>query len=92
VTKADPEHLAAKRLAAQLAFDLRDFRRAIELLQPLIESDPSRIEELEILLNAWLMLSQPEKAHSFMTQLLSENKQLYEQLKPIAFFDQFIEK
>ncbi len=92
VTKVDPEHLLAKRLAAQLAFDLRDFRRTIELLKPLIEMDPSQIRELELLLNAWLVLSQPEKAHKFMKQLLSENKQLYNQLKSIPFFDQFLEK
>ena len=41
---------------------------------------------------AIITINRPEKAHSFMTRLLSENKQLSEQLKSIAFFDQFIEK
>ena len=92
VTKVNPEHMVATRLSAQLAFDLRDFRRTIELLKPLVKNDPNQIKDLELLLNSWLMLSQREKAHEFMTQLLSDNKNLHNQLKAIAFFDQFSEK
>ncbi|MHA2156987.1 MAG: tetratricopeptide repeat protein, partial [Candidatus Hodarchaeales archaeon] len=88
----DPNHVSAMRLTAQLAFDLRDFRRTIEILQPFIQKDPSHIKDLEILLNAWLMLSQPEKAHKFMNQLINQNKELPSQLKSIAFFDQFLDK
>ncbi|MHA1946033.1 MAG: tetratricopeptide repeat protein [Candidatus Hodarchaeales archaeon] len=91
VISKNPRHIGGVRLAAQIAFDLRDFRRTIELVEPLVENSPINIPDLEILLNSWLMLSQPERAHAFMNKLLSENKEIKSQLKTIAFFDQFLQ-
>ncbi|MHA2172807.1 MAG: tetratricopeptide repeat protein, partial [Candidatus Kariarchaeaceae archaeon] len=92
VINSDPNHKAACLLTAQLAFDLKDYRRTVELLQTEIKNDPFQIKELELLLNSWLMLSQPEKAHSFMADLFAEHKELHAKLQPIAFFDQFTQK
>ncbi|MHA2277819.1 MAG: tetratricopeptide repeat protein, partial [Candidatus Kariarchaeaceae archaeon] len=91
VISNNPKHIGGVRLAAQIAFDLRDFRRTIELVEPLVENPPINLPDLEILLNSWLMLSQPERAHAFMNKLLSENKEIKTQLKTIAFFDQFLQ-
>jgi tetratricopeptide (TPR) repeat protein len=92
VINSDPNHKAACLLTAQLAFDLKDYRRTVELLQTEVKNDPFQIKELELLLNSWLMLSQPEKAHSFMADLFAEHKELHAKLQPIAFFDQFTQK
>ena len=86
VINEKPDHEPAKRIAAQISFDLREYRRTVELLLPLVEKDPSNVPTLELLLNSWFMLSQPEKAHGFMEKLLSENKDLAKTLKSIAFF------
>jgi tetratricopeptide (TPR) repeat protein len=91
VLKENPKHTGGVRLAAQIAFDLRDFRRTVELIEPLVRNTPLMISDLEILLNSWLMLSQPERAHSYMKKLLSEKKELKAQLKTTAFFDQFLQ-
>ncbi|MCK4849685.1 MAG: tetratricopeptide repeat protein, partial [Candidatus Heimdallarchaeota archaeon] len=91
VITENPKHIGGVRLAAQIAFDLRDFRRTVELVEPLVRNTPIDIPDLEILLNSWLMLSQPERAHVFMKKLLSEKKELKTQLKSIAFFDQFLQ-
>ena len=90
VVIADPNHIPANELTAKLAYDLRHFKRTIELLEPIILKDPkNRLKELEILLNSWLLLSQPEGAHKFMDELLNDHKGLRAELKPIAFFNQF---
>ena len=91
VITENPTHIGGVRLTAQIAFDLRDFRRTVELVEPLVRNNTFKIPDLEILLNSWLMLSQPEKAHAFMKKLLSENKEIQTQLKGIAFFDQFLQ-
>ncbi|MCK4847702.1 MAG: tetratricopeptide repeat protein, partial [Candidatus Heimdallarchaeota archaeon] len=91
VITENPKHIGGVRLAAQIAFDLRDYRCTIELVEPLVRNTSLNISDLEILLNSWLMLSQPEKAHAFMKKLLSEKKELKTQLKTIAFFDQFLQ-
>jgi len=91
VITENPKHIGGVRLAAQIAFDLRDFRRIIELIEPLVRNAPVNIPDLEILLNSWLMLSQPEKAHAFIKEMLSENKEIRAQLETIAFFDQFLQ-
>lgn len=90
VALADPNHTSACQLAAKLAFDFQDYRRTIELIKPVVEREPERIEELRLLLQSWLLLSQPEKAHSFMQIMLNEHKELREKVKKIAFFSQFI--
>ncbi len=89
VASADKNHLPGNRLAAKLAFDLQKFRRAIEILQPIVETEPTQIEDLELLLKSWLLLSQPEKAKSFLDRLLSDHKDLKEQLQSRSFFTQF---
>lgn len=91
VATADPSHVPGSRLAAKLAFDLRDFKRTIDLLEPIVIKDPTnRLEELELLLNSWLLLSQPEKAKIFMHKLLEEHKNLRSQLRSRSFFSQFL--
>ncbi|MFX0053275.1 MAG: tetratricopeptide repeat protein, partial [Candidatus Hermodarchaeota archaeon] len=90
VAAADPNHIPGNRLAAKLAYDLRDFKRAIELLEPIVTKDPKKhLEELELILNSWLLLSQPEKAKVFLRKLLREDKALKDQLHTKAFFTQF---
>jgi tetratricopeptide (TPR) repeat protein len=90
VVDVDPNHIPATELAAKLAYDLRHFKRTIELLEPIIRKDPMKIKELEILLNSWLLLSQPEEAHKFMEALLNDHRGLKAKLKPITFFHQFL--
>lgn len=90
VAIADPSHIPGNRLAAKLAYDLRDFKRTIELLEPMVIQDPkNRLEELELILNSWLLLSQPEKANTFLRKLLEEDKTLKDQLRSKTFFTQF---
>jgi len=90
VATADPNHIPGNRLAAKLAYDLHDFRRTIELLKPMIVKAPKKhLEELELILNSWLLLSQPEKAKSYLKELLEEDRTLKDQLKTKAFFTQF---
>jgi len=90
VASVDPEHLPACQLAAKLAFDFQDYRRTIELIKPIVEREPERTEDLIRLLQSWLLLSQPEKAHSFMRNLLNEHRDLKDKLKKIVFFSQFL--
>ncbi|MFX1539082.1 MAG: tetratricopeptide repeat protein [Promethearchaeota archaeon] len=90
VAIADPNHITGNRLAAKLAYDLHDFRRTIELLKPMIVKAPKEnLNELELILNSWLLLSQPEKAKSFLKELLGKDRTLKNQLKSKAFFTQF---
>ncbi|MFX0210975.1 MAG: tetratricopeptide repeat protein [Candidatus Hodarchaeota archaeon] len=90
VAIADPNHIPGNRLAAKLAYDLHNFRRTIELLKPMIKKNPKdHLNELELLLNSWLLLSQPEKAKSFLKKLLGEDRTLKNQLQSKAFFTQF---
>lgn len=90
VASANTEHFSACKLAAKLAFDFQDYRRTIELIQPFVEKKPDRIDELQLLLQSWLLLSQPERAHSFMQNLLENHKDLKQKLTKIAFFSQFL--
>ncbi|MHA2243556.1 MAG: tetratricopeptide repeat protein [Candidatus Hodarchaeales archaeon] len=91
VASADPNHIPGNQLAAKLAYDLRHFKRTIELLEPIVVKEPrKRLEELELLLNSWLLLSQPEKAKSFLNMLLGEHKDLKEKLRSKSFFTQFL--
>ncbi|MFX1516838.1 MAG: tetratricopeptide repeat protein, partial [Promethearchaeota archaeon] len=92
VARADPNHIPGNRLAAKLAYDLHDFRRTVELLEPMIMKAPKKhLKELELILNSWLLLSQPEKAKSFLKKLLEEEKTLKDQLKTKVFFTQFLQ-
>ncbi len=87
----NPEHLPANRIAAKLAFDLHKFKITAELLQPIVQNNPKEsIEDLELLLRAWLLLSQPEKAKTFFENFIKENKDLTNKLKTKSFFSQFI--
>ncbi|UCG02037.1 MAG: tetratricopeptide repeat protein [Candidatus Heimdallarchaeota archaeon] len=90
VAVADPNHIPGNRLAAKLAYDLRNFKRTIELLEPVVTNNPrNHLEDLELILNSWLLLSQPEKAKSFLKRLLEEDKSLKDHLRSKAFFTQF---
>ena len=89
VATADKKHLPGNRLAAKLAFDLQKFRRTVEILQPIVETQPTQIDDLELLLKSWLLLSQPEKAKSFLDGLIKDHKELKKQLQSRSFFAQF---
>ncbi|MFX1282501.1 MAG: tetratricopeptide repeat protein [Promethearchaeota archaeon] len=91
VATADPNNIPGNRLAAKLAYDLRNFKKVIELLKPIVIKDPkNRLDDLELLLNSWLLLSQPEKANSFLNKLLGDHKDLKDKLQSRSFFTQFL--
>ncbi|MFX0185744.1 MAG: tetratricopeptide repeat protein [Candidatus Hodarchaeota archaeon] len=90
VVTTEPEHLPAKKLAARLAFDLQDFLKVIELLQPIVQANPLLLEDLELLLKAWVRLNQSDSAKEFMEKLLRENEELRVQISSNSFLKQFL--
>ncbi|MFX0150811.1 MAG: tetratricopeptide repeat protein [Candidatus Hodarchaeota archaeon] len=91
VVNAAPEHLPAKKLAARLAFDLQDFLRVIELLEPIVSVNPLLLEDLELLLRAWLNLKQSDRAKDFLEKLLLENNELKDSISSNSFLKQFLQ-
>ncbi len=86
---SEPPHIPAKKLAAKLAFDFQDYKNTISLLTPLIEQDKSLIEEFELVLRSWLLLSQPERAKEFYTKIIQKDPILRKKLTSKVFFEQF---
>jgi len=90
VVTTEPGHVPAKKLAARLAFDLQDFLKVIELLQPIVQENPLLLEDLELLLKAWVRLNQSDSAKDFMEKLLKENEELSAQISSNSFLKQFL--
>ncbi|MHA1227377.1 MAG: CDC27 family protein [Candidatus Hodarchaeales archaeon] len=89
VVKINPNHTAARRLAAKLAFDLHKFKESIEYIKPVV-IEKTQLDDLELLLRSWVMRNEPDKAKQFMKSEISLNEDLKDQMRSKIFLRQFI--
>ena len=89
IARSKSDHIPARRLAGKTAFLLQKFKESIEFLKPIVIENP-QLEDLEILLRAWLMRNESKEAHSFVRNELKINKNLHDQMEKKIFLRQFL--
>jgi len=85
------DHILARRLAGKMAFNLQKFKETIEFLRPVVIENP-QLDDLEVLLRAWLMRNESKEAHSFIKNELKMNTDLRNQMEKKVFLKQFLKK
>ncbi len=89
VIKSKPDHIPARQLAGKMAFNLQKFKETIEILKPVVVESP-KLDDLEVLLRAWLMRNESKDAHSFVKNELKITKELHNQMEKKVFLRQFL--